>query len=281
MRLGGPVFVKDLTPDTWVAALKAAGYGAAYCPLNAQADAATRHAYVEAAQAANIIIAEVGAWSNPLSPDEVERNSAIETCQTQLALADEIGARCCVNIAGSRGTPWDGPSPDNLTPATFDMIVDVVRTIIDAVRPKRTAYTLEPMPWMYPDTADNYLALLKAVNREHFAVHIDMVNVINSPHSYFDNAKLIREWFAKLGPHIRSSHAKDTLLSTKLTTHLDEVRPGLGYLDYHVLLVELARLDPDMPLMIEHLKTEEEYRLSAAYIRSRAEEVELEFILPV
>ncbi len=278
MRLGGPIFVKDLTPDSWTAALKAAGYGAAYCPIGSEADAATRRAYIEAAQAENIIIAEVGAWSNPLSPDEAERTAAIETCKTQLALADEMGARCCVNISGSRSTPWDGPSPDNLTHETFDMIVDVVRTIIDAVKPKRTAYTLEPMPWMYPDTADSYVALLEAVNREHFAVHVDMVNVINSPQCYFDNARLIREWFAKLGPRIRSCHAKDTLLSTKLTTHLDEVRPGLGHLDYRVLLSELARLDPDMPLMIEHLQTEEEYRLSAAYIRSKADEAGLTFV---
>jgi sugar phosphate isomerase/epimerase len=278
MRLGGPVFVKELTPDNWIAALKSAGYGAAYCPVDARADASTRQAYVEAARAANIIIAEVGAWSNPLSADEAERKAAIETCQTQLALAEEIGARCCVNISGSRGAPWDGPSPDNLTPETFDMIVDVVRTIIDAVKPRRTAYTLEPMPWMYPHTPDSYIALLDAINREHFAVHIDMVNVINSPQAYFDNAELTREWFAKLGPHIRSCHAKDTLLSPQLTTHLDEVRPGLGNLDYHVLLGELARLDPDMPLMIEHLKTEEEYRLSADYIRTRADEAGLTFL---
>jgi sugar phosphate isomerase/epimerase len=278
MRLGGPVFVKDMTPDLWTAALKAAGYSAAYCPVGAQTDATTRRAYVDAARAANIVIAEVGAWSNPLSPDDTERKAAIETCQTQLALAEEMGARCCVNISGSRGSPWDGPHPDNLTPDTFDRIVDVVRTIIDAVKPSRTVYTLEPMPWMYPDTADSYLALLKAVNREHFGVHVDMVNVINSPQRYFDNAELIREWFGKLGPHIRSCHAKDTLLSTQLTTHLDEVRPGLGHLDYRVLLQELNRLEPDMPLMIEHLKTEEEYQLSATYIRGVAEAAGLEFV---
>lgn len=279
MRLGGPVFVDEMTPETWVAAVKASGYGAAYCPVTAEADAATIQAYVTAAAEANIVIAEVGAWSNPLSPDEDERQAAIAKCQTQLALADEVGARCCVNISGSRGEPWDGPHPDNLTPATFDLIVETVRTILDAVKPKRTYYTLEPMPWMYPDTADSYLDLLKAIDRDHFGVHIDMVNVVNSPQRYFDNADLIRDWFAKLGPYVRSTHAKDTLLSTRLTTHLDEVRPGLGNLDYGVLLKALVDLDPDTPLMIEHLKTEEAYRLSAEYIRSVADEVGVAFVL--
>jgi sugar phosphate isomerase/epimerase len=270
MRLGAPVHAEPLTPTSWIAALQAEGYTAAYCPVTAKADAATRHAYIQAAAGAGIIIAEVGAWSNPLSADPDERQAALNTCQNQLALADEIGARCCVNIAGSCGQPWDGPHPDNLTDATFDRIVDTVRTILRAVNPSRTFYTLEPMPWMFPHTADSYLALLKAVDHPHFGVHVDMVNVINSPERYFDNAALIREWFAKLGPHIRSCHAKDTRLDTRLTTHLDEVRPGLGNLHYPTLLGELSKLDPDTPLMIEHLATAEDYLLAAAHIRGVA-----------
>ena len=278
MRLGGSVFVEALSTESWIAALKEAGYGAAYCPVTVDDDRATREAYVAAAKEADIVIAEVGAWSNPLSADAEERKAAVEKCQTQLALADEVGARCCVNIAGSRGQPWDGHDPRNLTSETFDMIVETVRTIIDAVKPRRTYYTLEPMPWMYPHTADSYLELIDAIDRERFGVHIDMVNVINSPQRYYENAALIRTWFSKLGPHIRSTHAKDSLMSTKLTTHLDEVRPGLGHLDYPTLLRELNKLDPDMPLMIEHLKTEEAYRLSAKYIRSVADEIGLTFV---
>jgi sugar phosphate isomerase/epimerase len=277
MRLGAPVFVDVMTPDHWIAALKRERYGAAYCPIGADADAATIRAYVKAAEKADVVIAEVGAWSNPLSADAATRKAALEKCQTQLNLADEIGARCCVNIAGTRGEPWDGPDPSNLTAETFDLIVESVRAIIDAVQPRRTYYTLEPMPWMYPDSADSYLHLLAAIDRSHFGVHVDMVNVINSPQRYFDNAALTREWFSKLGPHIKSCHAKDTLLATKLTTHLDEVRPGLGYLDYRTLLRELDKLDPDTPLMIEHLHAEEDYRLSAEYIRGVADEIGLAF----
>lgn len=273
MRLGGPVFVDSMTPERWIAALQANGYGAAYCPVTVEDDASTRSAYVRAAEAADIVIAEVGAWSNPLSPDPEERARALAHCQAQLALADEVGARCCVNIAGSRGQPWDGPHPQNFTSETFDMIVESVRAIIDAVKPTRTYYTLEPMPWMYPDSADSYLALLRAIDRERFAVHVDLVNVVNSPRRYYDNTSLIREWFSKLGPYIRSCHAKDTLLSTKLTTHLDEVRPGLGNLDYRTLLVEMERVDPELTLMIEHLHDPEDYRLSADYIRGIAHEV--------
>ena len=273
MRLGGPVFETYDGPDGWVAALRRLGYGAAYCPVDAAASGDVIRAYAAAAEKAGIVIAEVGAWSNPLSLDPETRRAALANCQRQLALADEIGARCCVNIGGSRGTKWDGPDARDLTAETFDMIVQTARDIIDAVKPARTFYTLETMPWMYPDSPDCYVKLIQAIDRKQFAAHLDPTNLVSSPQRYFDNSALIRECFAKLGPHIRSCHAKDILLSDRFMVHLDEVRPGLGALDYRAFLQDLARLDPDTPLMIEHLATAEEYALAAEYIRSVAADI--------
>lgn len=273
MRLGGPVFDKYESPEQWVAAIRRLGYSAAYCPVNADDPEDLARAYAGAAAKADIVIAEVGAWSNPMSTDDATRAKAMEHCERQLALAEHIGARCCVNISGSRGEQWDGHHPDNLTQATFDLIVETVRRIIDAVKPTRTSYTLETMPWMYPDSPDSYVQLVKAIDRERFAAHLDPVNLVCSPQRYYGNADLIRECFAKLGPHIKSCHGKDILLQQKLTTHLDEVRPGLGGLDYAVFLEELKALGPDAPLMLEHLPNAEEYELAAGHVRGVAQKV--------
>src|SRR3712207_6778578 len=107
MRLGGKVWPVTPTPEAWMAAVQAKGYRAAFCPVGPEADAATIMAYRRAAEAANIVIAEVGAWSNPLDSDPVKRQAALEKSMASLRLADAIGARCCVNIAGSRGARWD------------------------------------------------------------------------------------------------------------------------------------------------------------------------------
>jgi len=273
MRLGGPLFEPYTDPDGWVTALKALDYRAAYCPeLTA---GYTPKDFANAAHAADIVIAEVGVWNNPLSRDEAARKDAIRVCQEKLALADEIGAVCCVNIAGSRGSKWDGPHPDNLTPETFALIVDTVRTIIDAVKPKRTFYTLETMPWMYPDSTESYLLLVNTIDRPSFAVHFDPVNLICSPQRYFTNAAFIGEFIAVLGPRIKSVHAKDIILRDHLTTHLDEVQPGLGALNYRNLLRELSHLDANLPLMVEHLPGEEEYKQAAVFIRSVAAEIDV------
>lgn len=277
MLLGGPVHTAHDDPDAWVAELRRLGYGAAYCPVGTDADDATVRAFEAAAAGAGIVIAEVGAWSNPLSPDEAIRDAALAKCQECLALADRIGARCCVNIAGSRGPSWHGPHPDDLTDEGFDLIVETVRRIIDAVAPSRTFYTLETMPWMYPDSADSYVRLLRAIDRPRFAVHLDPTNLVNSPRRYFETGAIIAECFAKLGPRVRSCHAKDITLSTTLMVHLDEVRPGLGNLDYRVFLAELNKLPADTPLMLEHLATEEEYVLAAGHIRTVALEIGASF----
>jgi sugar phosphate isomerase/epimerase len=270
MRLGAPTFQKFSTAEDWISDLKRLGYRAAYCPVDAKSDKVTIQSYAAAARQADIVIAEVGAWSNPIDPRDEQRQAALSYCQEQLSLAEEIGAECCVNVAGSMSEFWYGPHPLNLTPDTFDLIVETTRKIIDQVKPTRTFYALETMPWIYPDSTESYLALIKAINRPQFAVHFDPVNLISSPQRYYNNANLISEFFSKLGTHIKSIHAKDTLLTGELTTHLQEVRPGLGTLDYVTLLRIGNKINPNLPLLIEHLESEEEYRLSAEYLRTVA-----------
>lgn len=276
LHLGGPVFEKYQDPQGWIAAVKKLGYSAAYCPVNPKASDAEVKAYEEAARKAGVIIAETGAWSNPISPKDEERKAALDKCKQQLALADRIGARCCVNISGSRGELWDGPSPKNFTRETLDMIVETTRSIIDAVNPTRTFFALETMPWAYPDSPDSYLQLFKAIDRKHFGVHMDPVNLVCSPQRYYGNGALIREFFEKLGPYIKSCHAKDILLQEKLTTHLDEVRAGTGGLDYATFLKELSKF-PGVPLMLEHLSKAEDYDKAAAHIRGVAKDAGLSF----
>jgi sugar phosphate isomerase/epimerase len=186
-----------------------------------------------------------------------------------LALAEAIGANCCVNISGSKNPAhWAGPHKENLTNGTFEQIVDITRRIIDEVRPTRTYFALELMPWSYPDSVDSYLRLLKAIDNKRFAVHLDPMNIIISPQVFFNNGALIKECFKKLGPYIKSCHGKDIILKEEVyTPQLAECRPGLGQMDYAIYLNELSRLK-DIPLMMEHLTTTEEYQKAASYIRS-------------
>ncbi|BBI32839.1 sugar phosphate isomerase/epimerase family protein [Cohnella abietis] len=273
MRLGGYVKSAFDGPEQWANEVLRHGYRATPCPIDYKADDATVTAYKEIAQRSDIVISEVGAWGNPISPDASLRATAIEFAQKQLELADRIEARVCVNITGSKSAQWDGPHSDNFTDDTFALIVDSIREIIDAVKPTRTFYALETMPWAFPDSADSYLQLLSAVDRPQLAVHFDPVNMISSPRVLYRNGHMIRDFIAKLGPHIRNCHAKDISIGSKLTVHLEETLPGTGQLDYVTFLTELSRLDPDLPLLIEHLDREEDYLQAFSYIKGTAVEL--------
>ena len=267
VRLGGPVFGKFDDPDAWAQAHRALGYGAAYCPVSINEPSEVKQAYARAAEKAGIVIAEVGAWSNPLSPNEEERRQAIQKNIDALALADEIGAVCAVNIAGSMGDDWAGIHPQK-----------TVRRFIDQVKPRRSFYSLETMPYTLPDSPDCYLEFIKAIDRPQFACHLDPVNMINSPRRYHNTGEFLRDCFKKLGPYIKSCHAKDVIMQNKALVHLDEIRPGLGALDYGVFLQEAAKLPQAAPIMLEHLDTAEEYRLAAEHVRAVGDKVGVNFL---
>lgn len=96
-------------------------------PVDYTCDRALLEQYTEAAKEYGLMIAEVGAWCNPISPDDKVREAAFTRCVEQLKLADKIGARCCVNVSGSRGERWDGPYKENLTKDTWELVVKSIR----------------------------------------------------------------------------------------------------------------------------------------------------------
>lgn len=278
VRLGGPVPGKFDDPIQWVKAVKSLNYSAAVCPVPPGTSSELIKAFRSEAKKNNILISEVGVWNNMFDPDKIAGEAAIKKNIVSLQLADELGACCCVNISGAKGEIWDGPYPGNYSKETFDQIVENVRNIIDQVKPKNTFYSLEPMPYMLPDSPDTYLELIKAVNRDRFAVHLDPVNMISSPQRYFNNAAFLKDCFSKLGPYIKSVHAKDITIMPELTVHLEERRPGLGSLDYAVFLREMSKLK-DIPLMMEHLDKQEDYKLAAEYIRQVGSKTGVSFII--
>ena len=62
-----------------------------------------------------------------------------------------------------------------------------------------------------------------------------------------------------------------------MNVHFEEVIPGRGEIDYRAYLRGLAALPVDVPLMLEHLKTAEEYTEGADYIRRIGGEIGVSF----
>ncbi len=267
IRLGGPVFIDSGDPGMLAREHRRLGYRAAYVPKVELQDKDRIQAIVKEFAAQDVAIAEVGAWVNMLDPDAEKRRKNVEYVEQRLALAEEVGARCCVDIAGSYDPKiWYAPNPKNFSQEFVDATVENCRRLIDAVKPKRTKFSIEMMPYSFPSGTDEYLKLLKAVDRKAFAVHLDVCNVINSPQRMYNNSAVIRECFQKLGPWIASCHGKDLTWEDSYQVCFREVIPGRGVIDYQAYLTALSDLPTEVPLMLEHLKTAEEYDEARKYV---------------
>jgi sugar phosphate isomerase/epimerase len=278
MRLGGPIFLSSDDPGELAREHRRLGYRAAYTPKVELKDKDRIKAIIKEYAAQDVVIAETGAWRNMQDPDPEKRRANLAYVQERLALADELGARCCVDIAGSHNpTSWSGPHPYNITQEFIDVTVENCRNLIDAVKPMRTKLTIEMMPFSFPTGPDDYLKLIKAVDRKAFAVHVDVCNVMNCPERMYNNGRVIRECFQKLGKWIVSCHAKDLAWEDYAQVCLREVVVGRGQIDYRTYLTELSKLPGDAPLMLEHCKTAEEYDEGRRHVQSVARELGLSF----
>ncbi len=187
MRIGDAWIGQEETdPTRWASAVREAGHTATVVPLCLLEEDPTSpvvRVFRDAAAAHDVVIAEVGAWSNPISPDPEVSREAVALCVRRLALADALGASCSVTIAGSRHhEQWAAPHSENYAPQTVGLIARTAQQVIDRVNPKRTVFAIETMPYVPPDPAESAADLIDAVNRPgQFGIHFDPVNMLNQP----------------------------------------------------------------------------------------------------
>mgnify|MGYP000373444854 FL=1 len=131
---------------------------------------------------------------------------------------------------------------------------------------------------MYPISPDEYLHLIEDVGRDRFAVHMDIFNWITTPYRYFFNEEFMEEVFEKLGRYIKSCHIKDVCLQEEFTFQLKEVACGEGILNLEKYARLAEKVNPEMPMIIEHLHSDSEYLQSVAYLKERMEKAGLQVI---
>jgi sugar phosphate isomerase/epimerase len=280
MRLGATIasYGQFDDPAEYVAECLREGYRSAPCPKVEISDRPKIAAIRDSFAGADIVIGEVQAWVNPMDPRPEVRQRNRRRVAEALAVADEVNAVCCATVVGSLDSDDEvghvAPHPDNFSQYTFDEVIGWLRQLLKEVRPQHARLTLEISPWTFLDGVDSYKRVLEAVNHASMAVHLDPANTICSTRLYFSTTAIINRLFDELGPWIVSCHAKDIRQDhrpNQVTIH--EVLPGRGVLDYRTYLRRMRDLSRDMPLIIEHLPSKQDYREAAAFIRRVGQEL--------
>ena len=111
LRLGGPLFAALRDPEGLAIAHRKLGYRAAYCPEVSLDDRQGISDITKAFAKHDVALAEVGRWCNLLDADPAKRAANLKNVAEGLALAEALGARGCVDIAGSFSREVvDGPA---------------------------------------------------------------------------------------------------------------------------------------------------------------------------
>jgi len=280
VRIGGPVFTVTDDAEEWALEHVRKGYAAAYCPPDSMVnDSAGITAVRQALRRHDLVLAQVGAWVNPMSDDPTERKAARDHLAGRLALADELGAGCCVDIVGSASaTRWDGADPDNYSEEFRDGVIEAFREVIDAAAPRRTVMAFEMMPYYFLDGVGEYEAFLRDLARPgQVGVHVDLCNAVTDVRRYYHSGTLADEIFSALGPLVRSVHLKDLLLDDcGGTVKFREVPAGMGGIDLRAYLRAASSLD-ECPVMLEHLPDETTYDSAFDHVAALAHD---EGVLP-
>ncbi len=275
MRLGATIddYLNTGDPGALVTECCKKGYRAAAMPLAVLDQPAAVRDIASALDQADILLAEMAAWVNPLHHEPEQRSQNIASIERILALADEVGAICCPTVVGSycETDHWDshvGHHPENFSERAFDEVVHWVREVLDQVRPSRTKLTLEICPWTLLDSLQIYLDLIEAIDRPGLGVHLDPANLVTDPRTYYHTGGMIDRCFDLLGSRILSCHAKDVHWTLDArTVGVEEVVPGRGILDYATFLRRAESIGSDLPLILEHLQTESAFDEAAAHIK--------------
>ncbi len=268
MKLGiNSVFAHE-TPEQWAEILAKKGLKAASFPVDYKAADHVVDAYVKAFSDYDITIAEVGIWNSPFSLDHKVAEESRNTCLKQLELSEYVGAKCCVNVSGSAGDIWYGCYKENYSEKLYAQNVEFVQRLLDTVKPVKTFYTLEMMQWMVPDSTESYLNLIRDIDRDRFAVHLDPVNMVNSAKTAMFYTQYRDEAICKLAPFIKSCHVKDFDMKQELTVQIYETIAGTGRGELKSYIEKINEIDPEMPMLLEHLEGWEEYDRAIAYIKS-------------
>lgn len=279
IKIGGHVFPKReqdaRDPEVLARLAKKMGYTAVYAPdyLTIDEPDEIRKAR-EAFEKEGLVIAEVGYWQNMLDTREEVRKKNREEMKKAFYLAEELGAKCVVNTAGSycQGEGFTDHNPKNFSEEHFQDVVEMARYFIDEVKPSRTYFTYEVFMYNSIDSPEQYARLVKAVDRKMFGVHLDLTNMMRSPREIYMANDLVKRCVALFPDKIVSSHIKDAKLKRPaITTIIEEEIPGKGEVNLTPYIKELSKLPQTVTMMMEHYKNEEEYSIGLEYIKKIAE----------
>ena len=189
-----------------------------------------------------------------VSPDEGEREAAIEFARRTCGLTAQLGAPNTYLRPGSLNPKgaWL-PHPGNRGVEAFERLVDSARKFCRAAEDEGVMVAVEGgavSPLYSPRRVREFI---DAVGSDALGFNQDPVNFVGRLEDAYDTTRLLGEFFDLVGEYTLGAHAKDFTVVDQLMVRFEEAEIGSGMLDHVTFLQGMQRVCPSGHVLIEHL----------------------------
>ena len=192
-------------------------------------------------------IALLGAYFNPVHPNEEKRNHGVNMFREYLSLASSLGAAYVGSETGSyMGDPW-GYHVDNLTDEALDRVVDTFSSLADYAGECGVNICIEGAYNHVCTTPVRLKECIDRIDRANVRVIFDLFNYLSN-HNYTNAYDILAEGLELFGDRILIYHIKDF---TVVDGAIKQCGVGHGTLDFERILSMIYKQNPDAILVLE------------------------------
>ncbi|MBP3963949.1 MULTISPECIES: sugar phosphate isomerase/epimerase family protein [Paenibacillus] len=223
---------------------------------------------------ANLPIVCISGYTNLIHPDPVKRKQNIHGVKKILEFARDLGSPYVVSETGTFNTEsdwvWD---PKNATEEAYEEVATTIEDLAKFAYDNGSVFLIENYVNNVIGSVDQVSRLLSDVNHPGLGLLMDPTNYFTDNNiDHIDET--LNKIFNALGDKVKIAHAKDCMRAVDtLEKHanidaseshsfrgagaVELPAPGLGNLNYDLYLERLAKLHPNIPIIIEHLEEED------------------------
>lgn len=220
---------------------------------------------------ADLPISSISGYTNIIHPDLDERARRLDALKELLRYARDFGTPYVISETGTFNTESDWVAdPKNKTEEGYQTAAKVVEELAQVAYDHGAFFVVE-------NYTQNVIGSVQEIQRLFADVRHPGLKLMCDPTNYFDGSNIdkvdqtINELFDAFGPEFVIAHAKDIEKADDVgekhahiegTTEANNFRgagavglpaAGLGLLNYELYLSRLVEVQPNIPLMIEHL----------------------------
>lgn len=228
------------------------------------------HVVRDAFRRANLPICAISGYTNITHPDREERGHRVGALKEIIRNARDLGTPYVISETGTFNTESDWVHHErNKTEEGYQEALDVIAELAQEAYDHGAVFLVENYVNNVIGSAPELLRLFADLPHPGLGLLMD-------PTNYFDGTNIddvdatLNTMFDALGDRIKIAHAKDCKRAVDTSEkHVEIEGPeantfrgagavelpaaGLGVLNYDLYVKRLARLHPNIPLIIEHL----------------------------